>query len=89
MKKNIKISERIVNIILILFGSALVALSNSIFIVPFNIVKGGMTSVAMMISNLLYPLTNSNTTDIVLWIVNIALWLVALFLIGKKFAMST
>ena len=32
MKKNIKISERIVNIILILFGSALVALSNSIFI---------------------------------------------------------
>ncbi len=89
MKKNIKISERIVNIILILFGSALVALSNSIFIVPFNIVKGGMTSVAMMISNLLYPLTNSNTTDIVLWIVNIALWLVALLLIGKKFAMST
>lgn len=89
MKKNIKISERIVNIILILFGSALVALSNSIFIVPFNIVKGGMTSVAMMISNLLYPLTNSNTTDIVLWIVNIVLWLVALFLIGKKFAMST
>ncbi|MDY2888082.1 MAG: YitT family protein [Candidatus Caccosoma sp.] len=89
MKKNIKISERIVNIILILFGSALVALSNSIFIVPFNIVKGGMTSVAMMISNLLYPLTNSNTTDIVLWIVNMALWLVALFLIGKKFAMST
>lgn len=89
MKKNIKISERIVNIILILFGSALVALSNSIFIVPFNIVKGGMTSVAMMISNLLYPLTNSNTTDIVLWIVNMALWLVALLLIGKKFAMST
>ncbi len=89
MKKNIKISERIVNIILILFGSALVALSNSIFIVPFNIVKGGMTSVAMMISNLLYPLTNSNTTDIVLWIVNIVLWFIALFLIGKKFAMST
>lgn len=89
MKKNIKISERIINVILILLGSALVALSNSIFIVPFNIVKGGMTSVAMMISNLLYPLTNSNTTDIVLWIVNIVLWFIALFLIGKKFAMST
>lgn len=89
MKKNIKISEKIINIILILLGSALVALSNSIFIVPFNIVKGGMTSVAMMISNLLYPLTNSNTTDIVLWIVNIVLWFIALLLIGKKFAMST
>ena len=91
MKKieKIKISERIINIILILLGSSLVALSNSIFIVPFNLVKGGMTSVAMMISNLLYPLTNSNTTDIVLWIINIGLWFVALFFIGKKFAMST
>lgn len=91
MKKieKIKISERIINIILILLGSSLVALSNSIFIVPFNLVKGGMTSVAMMISNLLYPFTNSNTTDIVLWIINIGLWFVALFFIGKKFAMST
>ena len=91
MKKieKIKISEKIKNIILILLGSAFVALSNSIFIVPFNLVKGGMTSVAMMVSNLLYPLTNTNTTDIVLWIINIGLWFVALFFIGKKFAMST
>lgn len=91
MKKieKIKMSEKIKNIILILLGSALVALSNSIFIVPFNLVKGGMTSVAMMVSNLLYPLTNTNTTDIVLWIINIGLWFVALFFIGKKFAMST
>ena len=91
MKKieNIKMSEKIKNIILILLGSALVALSNSIFIVPFNLVKGGMTSVAMMVSNLLYPLTNTNTTDIVLWVINIGLWFVALFFIGKKFAMST
>lgn len=91
MKKieKIKMSEKIKNIILILLGSALVALSNSIFIVPFNLVKGGMTSVAMMVSNLLYPLTNTNTTDVVLWIINIGLWFVALFFIGKKFAMST
>lgn len=91
MKKieKITMSEKIKNIILILLGSALVALSNSIFIVPFNLVKGGMTSVAMMVSNLLYPLTNTNTTDIVLWIINIGLWFVALFFIGKKFAMST
>lgn len=91
MKKieKIKMSEKIKNIILILLGSALVALSNSIFIVPFNLVKGGMTSVAMMISNLLYPVFNTNTTDIVLWIINVGLWFVALFFIGKKFAMST
>lgn len=48
-----------------------------------------MTSVAMMISNLMYHIFNQNITDIVLWIINTILWFVALLLIGKKFAMST
>lgn len=91
MKKieKIKTSEKTKNIILIVLGSLLVSLSNSIFIIPFDIVKGGMTSVAMIISNLMYPITHANITDIVLWIINIILWFVALLLIGKKFAMST
>lgn len=87
--KNINVPEKVKEIILIIIGSFLLALSNTIFIVPFDIVKGGMTSIAMMISNLLMPFTGINITDIVLWIINIILWLVALFLIGKKFAMST
>ena len=91
MKKleKIKTSEKVKNIILILIGSCMVALANAIFIVPFDIVKGGMTSVAMMVSNLMYPVTHQNITDIVLWIINIGLWFVAFFCIGKKFAMST
>lgn len=87
--KNLNVPEKVKEIILIMIGSCLLALSNTIFIVPFDIVKGGMTSIAMMISNLLMPITGINTTDIVLWVINIILWFVALFLIGKKFAMST
>ena len=87
--ENRKISQKAVDIILVIVGSCIVALSNAVFIVPFEIVTGGMTSVAMMVSNLLFPVFHSNITDIVLWIINIALWFVAFFCIGKKFAMST
>ena len=87
--KNITFSQKTRNIILIIIGSFIVAFANALFIVPFDIIKGGMTSVAMMISNLMYPITNQNITDVVLWIINILLWFVALLLIGKKFAMST
>ena len=91
MKKTekIKTSEQVRNIILIIVGSFLVALANAVFIVPFDIVKGGMISVAMMVSNLMFPVTHQNITDIVLWLINIGLWLVAFFCIGKKFAIST
>ncbi len=87
--KKIVLSQKTRNVILILTGCLFVAFANALFIVPFDIIKGGMTSVAMMISNLMYPITNQNITDIVLWIINIVLWFVALLLIGKKFAMST
>ncbi|HCY67972.1 MAG TPA: hypothetical protein DHU62_04485 [Firmicutes bacterium] len=87
--EKIKTPEKILNIILIVIGSCLVALANAVFIVPFDIVTGGMTSVAMMISNLMYPIFNQNITDIVLWIINTILWFVALLLISKKFALST
>ncbi len=81
--------QKIKNIILVVIGSLIVAFANSLFIVPFEIVKGGMTSIAMMINSLLYPLTQTNLTDVILWILNIILWFVALLIIGKKFAMST
>ncbi len=82
-------NEKIKNIILVAIGSLVVALANSLFLVPFDIIKGGMTSVSMMINSLLYPITQTNLTDVILWIINGLLWFLALFIIGKKFALST
>lgn len=84
-----KLSQKAANTLLVLVGSGIVALANAVFIVPFEIVKGGMTSVAMMVSSVLFPVFQSDITDIALWVINIALWLVAYFFVGKKFAMST
>lgn len=81
--------EKIKNICLILLGSCIVGFANALFIVPFDIIKGGMTSIAMVLSNVLFPFTNQNLTDIFLWILNIILWVVGLIFLGKKFAMST
>ena len=81
--------EKVKNICLILLGSCIVGFANALFIVPFDIIKGGMTSIAMVLSNVLFPFTNQNLTDIFLWILNIILWVVGLIFLGKKFAMST
>ena len=56
--KRIMLSQKTRNVVLILIGSLVVVFANALFIVPFDIIKGVMTSVAMMISNLMNPLTN-------------------------------
>lgn len=52
------LSQKTRNVVLILIGSLVVVFANALFIVPFDIIKGVMTSVDMMISNLMNPLTN-------------------------------
>lgn len=56
--KKIVLSQKARNVVLILIGSLVVVFANALFIVPFDIIKGGMISVVMMISNLMNPLTN-------------------------------
>lgn len=77
------------NILLILLGSLLVGLANALFLVPFQIVKGGMTSVAMILSKLIYPASGRDLTDIFLWAFNVILWFIAFFFVGKKYALMS
>lgn len=56
--KKIVLSQKTRNVVLILIGSLVVVFANALFIVTFDIIKGGMISVVMMISNLMNPLTN-------------------------------
>lgn len=56
--KKIVLSQKARNVVLILIGSLVVVFANALFIVPFDIIKGGMISVVMMISNLMNSLTN-------------------------------
>ena len=81
--------ELVKNILLLIIGSSIVALANALFIVPFNIVKGGMTSVAMIISDMLFSLTGTDLTSAFLGGFNIVLWIIAFFLVSRRFALSS
>jgi uncharacterized membrane-anchored protein YitT (DUF2179 family) len=84
-----RVKKEVRNVLFILAGSAILALGSAMFIVPFNIVKGGMTSVAMMINKPIEAATGQSYTDILVWAFNIVLWVIGFFVLGKEFAMRT
>lgn len=92
MKKQIdkkKLKKEILYNLLIILGCLVLALANSLFLVPFDIVKGGMTSIAMIINHYIEAATGATVTDIFVWGFNAILWVIGLIFLGKDFAMKT
>lgn len=68
----------------IIFGSALVGLSYNIFLLPARLAAGGVSG----ISTILYELYHFNPAY-VQWIINIPLFFLGLWLLGKDFSLKT
>ena len=93
-KKNGKLSkERLFaemkDIFLVLAGCFVLALADAIFIVPCNIVNGGVDSLGVILNHYLEPWLGMNITDIVIALSQALLWLVGCFALGKKFSLHT
>lgn len=71
-------------ILFTLIGTALLALSSALFILPNNILTGGVAGVAVILS----PIINIDA-DIVASAVNIILFIVGYIFLGKEFAIRT
>jgi len=81
--------KEIVDILLILLGCVFLALGSALFIVPFNIIQGGMTSIAELINLPIQKATGNNVTDLFVWGFNVLLWILGLVVLGKDFAFNT
>lgn len=85
------------NSIIIVFGNALAAMGAAFFIVPegLGFVMGGTTGIGILVRNLLglYSGVSATVTEwivqIVVWVGNIALFVIGIIFLGKKFAMGT
>jgi uncharacterized membrane-anchored protein YitT (DUF2179 family) len=77
------------NVLYVLIGCFIVAFADAAFLTPANIVSGGVVSVGIIVNYYVEAATNFNCTDIVVAGVQIILWLVGLFLLGKKFSINT
>lgn len=74
---------------LVILGCALVAFSDVAFIVPCNIVNGGVDSIAVLTNYFAIKNGWINLSDVVVAALQVTLWLLGLWLLGKKFSLYT
>lgn len=83
MKENFS-WKTIFNIVAILIGNAIYALAVVLFIVPNNLITGGTTGLSLLLYNQFgIPMSGF------IFVFNGIMFLVGLFVLGKKFALST
>ncbi|MFC4777799.1 YitT family protein [Paenibacillus sp. GCM10023252] len=76
--------EAVWNIVQLIIGSFIVAVSFNLFLVPNGIASGGVSGISILVQR-----TLSITPAVTQWVINIPLFLVGLWLLGKRFAMKT
>jgi len=74
------------NILLVVIGTAILAFGSAVFIVPFELVTGGMSGIAIILVELL-PFSLS--VDVYITILTWALFLLGLLVLGRDFALKT
>ncbi len=92
-----QVQKFVLNSLIIVLGNAIAAMGAGFFIVPKDIgfVMGGTTGIGILVRNLLtqYATVSATVTDWivegVVWAGNIALFVVGVIFLGKKFAMGT
>jgi uncharacterized membrane-anchored protein YitT (DUF2179 family) len=88
-EKQERFLSEIKDIVLVLLGCFILALADVIFIIPSNIVNGGVDSLGIILNYYLEPLWGFDVSDIFVAVSQIVLWLLGLFLLGKKFSFHT
>lgn len=75
------------NILFIIFGTVILAFGTALFIIPFDLVVGGVSGVAIIINRLIG--IKYITVDLLITVITWTLFFVGLFTLGKSFAIKT
>lgn len=88
-----KVLAEVKNVSLVTFGCLILAFADAVFLVPRNIVHGGVDSISMIIQHLYTYFNPSENpveiTDITIGILNVFFWLLGLIFFGWKFSART
>ena len=79
-----KIKNTVFTAFMILCGNALLAFLVAAFIIPHDIIMGGTTGIGIVLSNIFQV-----DTAIFVLVLNVALLLVGLFILGKRFFIAS
>ena len=84
MKSNHALAKNLMNLALILLGNAIYALAVTMFILPAGLITGGTTGLALFFFHQFgLPVTAFVS------VFNVAMFLLGLWILGKKFALTT
>ena len=86
LNKKQKAWKLIKNYIYIVLGCALLAFGTVVFIEPFELITGGLSSIAILIDHFL---PQYHLFDIVIWALQLLLLIIGLIFVGKSFAFRT
>ena len=75
------------NILLIFFGTTILAFGTAVFIIPFNIVYGGVTGISIILESLFS--SPYLTVDLFIAVITWTLFFIGLFVLGRSFALKT
>ncbi|MBW7474971.1 YitT family protein [Paenibacillus oenotherae] len=76
--------QAVINVILLLSGSLFIAVSFNVFLVPLGIASGGVSGVSILVNRL-----TGIQPAFIQWAFNVPLFLLGLWLLGKRFALKT
>ncbi len=82
-----EILSHIKNILLVIVGTLVLAFGTAVFILPFELVTGGVSGIAIVINRLLPE--GLISLDLIVTTVTWLLFFVGLFVLGKNFALKT
>ena len=77
------------NITLITVGCFVLAAGTVAFLLPLDLVNGGVSGVSVIVNHYLEPILGTQVQDLVAWVVQIVLLIVSFVFLGKKFTLHT
>ena len=91
MKFNLKISKdeifmQMKNLALVIIGTLVLAFGCAVFVVPFDLVTGGVTGLSIVIDHIIH---SAIPIDLLIGIITWGLFFLGLFFLGRDFAIKT
>ncbi len=77
------------NVMLVVFGTAILAFGTAVFMIPYDLVAGGISGIAIVIDLLIPESMSFITVDLIITVLTWLLFAIGLITLGKSFALKT
>ena len=77
------------NLLLVVVGTLILAFSTAVFLIPYDLIAGGVSGIAIVIDHVIPDSVEFITIDLIITALTWILYFVGLVALGKSFALKT